>query len=225
MPGGEPRGRRPPRAAHLEAALARRARRAASSRAEARLRRELGPVAVAAQHAQQAAHLGERVAAGRPRSRRAPRRRAAAVAGGERARDRLGLDHHRAHAVRDHRLQLGGDPRALVLDRPVARSRRARRSACSAFSRSSRLEQRCGCAGRGPPAPGRPNRSTPRGGPSAARDRPRRPGRPSGRQSARRSAIQQRARRRRSGRSSRAGGARRRTARWCSSSGSRRASA
>ncbi len=86
---------------------------------ERRLGRQQRAVAVVAQDAEQAPHLGQRVTAGLLDHRK---RRAgalairAAVDAGEHRRDRLGLDDHRADPVGDHRLQLGGDPAALELD-------------------------------------------------------------------------------------------------------------
>jgi hypothetical protein len=81
---------------------------------QARLRRELGALTVVAEHAEQAAHLRERLAAGgldlREGLLRSPR-----LARLEGAADRLRLDDDRAHRVGHLDLQLGGDALALLV--------------------------------------------------------------------------------------------------------------
>ena len=83
--------------------------------AQRRLRRERQLLVLAAQHAEQPADLGQRLAAagldGLERLRRAGR-----VALGEPPRARR-LHDHRAQRVRDDVVQLAGDPRALLARR------------------------------------------------------------------------------------------------------------
>ena len=120
---------------HLQAALAHALEERVHTR-QAGLRRQLATVAVASEHAEQPAHLGEGVAARLldDRERLTGARPRLPLTS---TRHRLRLDDHRAQPVRDDRLELGGDPAALVLDGPRARCSRSA-SARSAFSRSSR---------------------------------------------------------------------------------------
>ena len=86
---------------------------------EARLGAELDVVAVAAHRAEQAAHLGERCAAG---LLDAPER--VPVLGqrvGELVPDGADLEHHHAHGVGDDVVELAGDPRALLGHRDARR--------------------------------------------------------------------------------------------------------
>ena len=105
--------------------------------AEPRLGRQLGLVLLAAQHAQQAPHLGQRVAAGLL-DRRGSFCRAAAVSPAAITRGTaLGLDDHGAEPVGHHGLELLGDaPRSSSTARRARSSRSA--SSRSALTRSSR---------------------------------------------------------------------------------------
>ena len=125
---------------------------------EARLRGQLRAIAVAPQHAQQPAHLGERVATGLLDG--GERRPAACeVTRVEHARHRLGLDDHRAEPVRHERLELSRDAGALVLDR-AAGALDALALGAPRPSRAAPPGAARGCGGRGRPGPGATNRNT-----------------------------------------------------------------
>ena len=108
--------------------------------------RELDVVAVAAHRAEQAAHLGERRAAGLLDAARAPR-----VSSRERVGqlvpDGADLQHHHADGVGDDVVQLARDPRALLGDRDRAPPPRARARRCGA--RSSAASACCGALAQG----------------------------------------------------------------------------
>ena len=104
------------------------------------LRHELGLVPVAAHRGQQAAHLGERGAAGLLDALSASRSSPSAV--GQLVPDRADLEHHHAHRVGDDVVQLARDPCALLRHRDARRRLAlalglvARTSAASACSRA-----------------------------------------------------------------------------------------
>ena len=81
-------------------------------RAEARLRCERRRLAVLAQQADHAPHLGHRVAPGA--LHREQRVALATLVLAEHAPDGAGLDGHHRHGVRDHVVELAGDPPALL---------------------------------------------------------------------------------------------------------------
>ena len=79
---------------------------------ESGLRGELEVVAVAAHRAEQAAHLGERAAAGALDA--VERLRVLGQLAGQLVADGADLEHHHAHRVRDDVVQLARDPGALL---------------------------------------------------------------------------------------------------------------
>ena len=105
------------------------------------LRGERELLVLAAQHAEQPAHLGQRLAAGRARRRANASRARGRVALGEPAGAARPAPTIARQRVRDDVVQLAGDPRALLGGRASAALARARARAAAAFSRSAALRR------------------------------------------------------------------------------------